>query len=76
MVICDKNDLLHAHMVGEGVVIIGSWSLPLLIVTALVFSITTVFRCSFLPRVVSLLFSVVKAIRFSAVFFTIMVHKY
>lgn len=24
--ICDKNDLLHAHIVGVGVVRIGSWS--------------------------------------------------
>lgn len=35
------------------------------------FSIPTVFRCSFLPRVVSLLFSVVKVTRLSAIFFNL-----
>lgn len=63
-------------MAGVGVVIIGSWSLPLLIVIALVFSIPAASRCSFLPRVVSSLFSVVKVIKFSTKFFIIVVHKY
>lgn len=74
MVVCDKNDLLNTHMVSVGVVVIGPWSLLWLIVTALVFSIRTSFSCSFLPRVVSSLFSVAKVMRFSAIFF--IVHKY
>lgn len=46
MVICDKMDPLHTHLVSVGVVVKSSLSLPLLVVTALVFSncfIRTVF---------------------------------
>lgn len=51
-------------MVGVGAVIVGSLNLSLLIVTVLVFSIPVGFTRLFLPRVMSLLFSVVNVMRF------------
>lgn len=72
MVICHKNGLLHTHMVCRGC---NNWFMEF-IVGVLMFSIPTVFRCWFLPRVVSFLFAVVKVTRFSGTFFIIIVHKF